>query len=557
MEITMSMIQSTLPGLGRLIARRFTWDLLLGLPKYKYLDFMGLMHDFEAERINFGRMWEIASKILSEHPRLADRFKRFLPSYEEYNAYMNEAVEPDGDLFQQVRIFMQSYCLGVMSVNGYREGVKWVYRDHPEMADQYQFFVVLQAVQFAVMVKETFVGTNQLHRYEEFVGLMDQLNTGGGTFLDYRSRFEALFGRDHNLVEGFNSFLAAHEQIPLLSHGNREGGVPAGGGRAVNVDIGSHAAQGLPLVGDQIPLFHRSYDAIGKAENLSPAAQGSPFVGDQTPSNSSHRSYDATGKVENQSPVAQGSPVVGDQIPSNSSHRSNDTIGKAKHLSRASHGSPLVGDQTPSNSSHRSYDATGKAEDLSRAAQGSPLVRDQTPSNSFHRSYDILAYTKYLIRDTEELLSRLNIPVFKELEGRGAVGAPMDTGGASQKLPSGLSIPPLNHAYWDRKVQGPVGSAMNTRGTTQDLPSAGERMHALDSMQFFPYASAAQAAIWGADNTGDGAAQEAPWALDQRHFFNHAYEDGQVKGAVGNVMDTGAAQLQELPSNFSGDQILS
>ncbi|KAL2623318.1 hypothetical protein R1flu_003523 [Riccia fluitans] len=271
MESTMDMIQRTLPGLGVLITRKFSWDLRQDLPTDKYLLFQKLQNDFQAGLINFAIMREIGCRILEDHPHLQRRFKRFLPCYEENKTYMEETLKLDGELFEEFWNLMRMYNAGQTSVTDYLDGVALVYKDHPEVVDEYQNSVAVDAMEFAQMVKETFVVKNQWNRFEEFVRLMDHLNTRGGRFAEYRLCFESLFGGDRDLVEEFNMFLLAHEQIPLLNHGYSDGDVQAGVGDAADTGTGG-AAQGLPPGEDQSLSFNHAYcriqAAIGDAVDI-------------------------------------------------------------------------------------------------------------------------------------------------------------------------------------------------------------------------------------------------------------------------------------------------
>ncbi|KAL2623322.1 hypothetical protein R1flu_003527 [Riccia fluitans] len=261
MESFTIMIQSTLPGLGRLLYRKFVYDLFDELPRDRYQVLVKFIHEYKSKVMRFEIMRELVIRTLENHPHLQRQFRRFLPSYREYKTYMEETLKLDGELLEQVWSLMRAYGAGQLSVQGYRDGVAQVYRYHPEMAeviDAYQFSVVVDAVEFAKMVKQKFVDTNQSHKFELFVRLICAVDYAkSGTLADYLLHFATLFGNDRDLVEGFNRFLPAQEHIPLLNYGYRDGQAEAAVGNPM--DIVADAAQGLPSAGNQYPFSDPVY----------------------------------------------------------------------------------------------------------------------------------------------------------------------------------------------------------------------------------------------------------------------------------------------------------
>ncbi|KAL3690797.1 hypothetical protein R1sor_004448 [Riccia sorocarpa] len=248
---------SPIPGLGRLLSRKFQYELLHDLRDVKHHNFTQVIYQLESKAISFKEMTEAVARILAGYPELQTKFKRFLPSYEEFKQYTEETLHVDGKLYDQVKDLMRAYSDGLVDVSFYRNGVALIFKDHPGIVDPFQFSVVVDAIEYVKMVKDKFERRNDWVKFHEFVRLLhayDQgCRAGDPRFKAFRLQLINLLDNDRELMQGFNIFLPEHDKLDLAHLGD---------------------AQTHPAVGNEDPVVDMQIDRAPELPDLPSVAVG-------------------------------------------------------------------------------------------------------------------------------------------------------------------------------------------------------------------------------------------------------------------------------------------
>ncbi|KAL2623315.1 hypothetical protein R1flu_003520 [Riccia fluitans] len=242
---------SPVTALGYLACRRFSSHMVFGfqnLDKEKYQEFETVWKDYQDKKlISFTEMRQATTKILKElNPDLEREFRTVLPLYKGYREYALQTVQGEGKLLREVSRLLKEVSLGRLNIKGYRERVALIFKGHPDLIDELQRYVLIEAMEYARMVKEHFATRNEGSKYEKFVRLLDGLHTQRGEFSSVRWHLVELFQNDPDLIRGLNIFLPIHDRIAYPGDGDAQ--------VAVGDTFGTDGPRELPSAGDEKTL---------------------------------------------------------------------------------------------------------------------------------------------------------------------------------------------------------------------------------------------------------------------------------------------------------------
>ncbi|KAL2623331.1 hypothetical protein R1flu_003536 [Riccia fluitans] len=230
-------------GLLYLGAKRFLYHLRTNIKvedKNKYDEFQKLVRDFKDKPLGSPLRYEIL-KLFGDYPALEAEFTSFLPAYAtEYKYYVKETLKGEEELLEQFWRLLEEYKSGRMIFQKFNETVSLLFKDHQDLVQALQFFIVVDAVAYSSVVWEHFVARNEVSKYQEFVRLLDGVRARRGKFPDVRINFVELFQNDRRLIEGLNRFLPENECLEFNE----------GEGHAVQRGINEGRVQ-EPSTGDQ------------------------------------------------------------------------------------------------------------------------------------------------------------------------------------------------------------------------------------------------------------------------------------------------------------------